>query len=197
MKNTIHYAFILDQSGSMKMLAKEVVSGFNEQVEMIRVIKKKEQEFDLKITLCTFNDKIGFRYVAQSINKLNKLNQIDYQPHSCTALYDAMGITIQKMETIIKPADKVFLAIFTDGLENASTDFSASDIQKKLAQVNEKGWQVKFFCQDEDNLFYKQHLGVMDSQMMTVSLNEDGLNAMETEICYCLNEMINTKKSQQ
>jgi hypothetical protein len=196
MKNTIHYAFILDQSGSMEVHAKEVVSSFNEQVDMIRSINEKEQEFDLKITLCTFNDKIGFRYVAQSINKLNKLSQIDYQPHSCTALYDAMGITIQKMEKIIKPADKVFLAIFTDGLENASTDFSVSDIQKKLTQVNEKGWQVKFFCRDEDNLFYKQHLGVMDSQMMTVSLNEDGLKAMETEICYSLNEMMNTKKPQ-
>ena len=37
----IHYAFILDQSGSMKVLEKAVVSGFNEQVDMIREMKKQ------------------------------------------------------------------------------------------------------------------------------------------------------------
>ena len=95
----------------------------------------------------------------------------------------------------IKSDDQVFFAIFTDGLENASTDFTANQIQKMLVQATEKGWQVKFFCRDEDNLFYKQHLGISDRQMMNISLNEAGLRAKEKEICYCLNEMVNTHKT--
>ena len=100
-----------------------------------------------------------------------------------------------KISKHIESNDQAFFAIYTDGLENASTDYTADDIQKLLAQATEKGWQVKFFCRDEDNLFYKRQLGISDQQMMNISLNEDGLKAMETEICYCLNEMVNPQKT--
>jgi hypothetical protein len=100
-----------------------------------------------------------------------------------------------KTRNHIKPDDQVFFAIFIDGLENVSTDFTANDVQKLLTQATEKGWQAKFFCRDEVNLFYKQHLGISDRQMMNISLNEAGLKAMETEVCYCLNEMVNRQKT--
>ncbi len=56
MKNTIHYVLILDQSGSMSNLKKEVILSFNEQVDMILKLKKGEPESNIKLTLCTFND---------------------------------------------------------------------------------------------------------------------------------------------
>ena len=195
MKSTIHYAFILDQSGSMQSLKKEVVSSYNEQVEAIRKIKKDNPDAEIKFTMCTFNDEINFRLVNQNIVELKKIKPNDYQPNSCTALYDAIGLTFMKISKHIKSNDQVFFVIFTDGLENASTDFNANEIQKILAQANEKGWKVKFFCRDEDNLFYKHHLGISDRQMMNISLNEAGLKAMEGEVCYCLNEMVNRQKT--
>ena len=195
MKNIIHYAFILDQSGSMHSLKKEVVSSYNEQVEAIKKIKKSNPDSEIKFTMCTFNDEIEFRFISKSTDELKKIKPDEYQPNSCTALYDAIGLTFMKTRNHIKSNDQVFFAIFTDGLENASTDFTASQIQKMLAQAKEKGWQMKFFCRDEDNLFYKQHLGISDRQMMNISLNEAGLKAMETEVCYCLNEMVNRQKA--
>jgi len=195
MKSTIHYALILDQSGSMQSLKKEVVSSYNEQIEAIRKIKKENPGSEIKFTFCIFNDEINLKLVNQNIDKLKKIKPNEYQPNSCTALYDAIGLTFMKTRNHIKSNDQVFFAIFTDGLENASTDFTANDIQKLLTQATEKGWQVKFFCRNEDNLFYKQHLGISDRQMMNVSLNEAGLKAMETEVCYCLNEMVNRQKT--
>ena len=197
MKNIIHYAFILDQSGSMYSLKQEVVSSYNEQVEAIKKLKKSNPDSEIKFTMCTFNDEIEFRFISKSTDELKKIKPDEYQPNSCTALYDAIGLTFMKTRNHIKPGDQVFFAIFTDGLENASTDFTAKDIQKMLAQADEKGWQVKFFCRNENNLFYKQHLGISDRQMMNVSLNEAGLKAMENEIFYCIRGLAENQKTRK
>lgn len=100
MKKTIHYALILDQSGSMQDLKQEVISSFNEQVEMILKLQKNEQDVEIKITLCVFNDEVKFKSIGQNIDLLKKLTPTDYQPDSCTALYDAIGITILKVKEI-------------------------------------------------------------------------------------------------
>jgi hypothetical protein len=195
MKKIIHYAFILDQSGSMEPIKNEVVASFNEQVEAIQKIKRDNPDSEIKFTMCTFNDEIEFRFISRNIDELKKIKPNEYQPNSCTALYDAIGLTYMKTRKHVKSNDQVFFVIFTDGLENASTDYKAEDIQKLLARASEKRWQVKFFCRDEDNLFYKQQLGIADSQIMPVSLNEAGLKMMETEICYYLNQMANSQKN--
>jgi hypothetical protein len=194
MKKIIHYAFILDQSGSMEVIKKEVVASFNEQVGAVKKLKRKNPDSTIKFTMCVFNDEIEFRFISQDIAEINKIGPGDYQPDSCTALYDAIGLTFIKIRELAEPGDQVFFAIFTDGLENASSDFTAGDIRRKLVHADKKGWEVKFFCRDEDNLFYKQHLGISDSQIIPVSLNEAGLKAMENEISYCLNQMANTPK---
>ncbi len=197
MKKTIHYALILDQSGSMQHLKHEVISSFNEQVEMIFKLQKTEPEVEIKITLCTFNDIVSFMYIAQNFEQLQKLTSNDYQPNSCTALYDAIGITMLKINEIKHPADQVFLAIFTDGLENASTDYTAKDISHKLKKAEKDGWEVKFFCRYEDSHRYKQDLDLSDNMQFCLSLNEDGLKAMENEVLYRINKMVKSKKSKK
>lgn len=197
MKKIIHYALILDKSGSMKRIEEEVVSSFNEQIEGIKKLKKSHPDSEIKFTLCTFNDEIEFNFIDQNINELKKIKPDDYQPNSCTALYDAMGLTFSKIREIAEISDQVFIAIFTDGLENASTDYTAPAIRKELAQVEEKDWQVKFFCQQENNLFYKRDLGINDSHILNIALNEDGFKAMETEVLYCIEKIADTQKDQK
>lgn len=196
MKKTIHYVLILDQSGSMQQLRQEVISSFNEQAEMIFKLQKNEQEVEIKITLCTFNDEVSFKYIAQNIDLLKKLTKADYQPDSFTALYDAIGITMLKVNEIMQPNDQVFLAIFTDGLENASTNYTAKDISHKLKKAEKDGWEVKFFCRYEDSHRYKQELDLSQDLQICFSLNEDGIKAMENEVMYRINRMVKSKKEQ-
>lgn len=193
MKNTIHYALILDQSGSMQHLKSKVISSFNEQAEMIFKLQKKEPEVDIKITLCIFNDEVNFKYISQNCDQLKKLTSSDYQPDSCTALYDAIGITILKVKEIKQTNDQVFLAVFTDGLENASTDYTAKDIRHKLKEADKKGWEVKFFCRYEDRDHYKHDLDLSDDIQFCFSLNEEGFKTMENEVLYEIGKMINSK----
>lgn len=104
----------------MAQLKREVISSFNEQVELIFKLVKKEQDSVIKLTLCAFNDAVDFKFVAQNVDHVKKLTQRDYQPDSCTALYDAVGVSFVKITELVKPSDQAFFVIFTDGLENAS-----------------------------------------------------------------------------
>lgn len=194
MKKTIHYALILDKSGSMQQLRQEVISSFNEQVEMIFKLQKNEPGVEIKISLCTFNDEVTFKYTAQNIDLLKKLTPADYQPDSFTALYDAIGITILKVTEIMQPEDQVFLAIFTDGFENASKEYTASDIRHKLKEVEKVGWEVQFFCRYEDSTRYKRDIGISDKILFQFVPDANGINLVEERINFCLNKMVKSKK---
>lgn len=194
MKKTIHYALILDQSGSMNHLKKEVISSFNEQVEMIFKLQKSEKEVKIKITLCIFNDEVNFKYIAQNIGLLKKLTITDYQPNSCTALYDAIGITILKINEIKQLNDRVFLAVFTDGLENASKVYTASDIRQKLKVVEKDGWEVQFFCRYEDSTRYKKDIGISDRVLFQIVPDANGIKLMEEQVLYRMERMVKSNK---
>lgn len=195
MKKVIHYALILDQSGSMQHLKKEVISSFNEQVEMMLKRINTDPEVRIKVTLCSFNDEVEFKYVAQNIRRLKKLTAYDYRPHSCTALYDAIGSTVMKMNQVALSKDNVFVAIFTDGLENASQYYSAGDVRFKIKEAETAGWNIRFFCRYEDKVYYKNNLDITDTNLHSISLNEQGLAEVNEEIMCCLDSMINYSKS--
>lgn len=197
MKQTIHYALILDQSGSMLTLRKEVITSFNEQIDLIRKLQKENPESIFKITLCVFNEKVDFLFSFESTNQLKKLKPEDYNPDSCTALYDAMGITLLKLKENVLIGDKVFIAIFTDGIENASTVYNANDIRYKINEVEKDGWQVKFFCRYDDSFYYERKLNFSKRNLFCLNFSQNFIEEMETEIGSSLNEMINPPKSKE
>jgi hypothetical protein len=197
MKNTIHYVLILDQSGSMSDLKKEVILSFNEQVDMILKLKKEEPESSIKLTLCTFNDLVDFKFIDQNVDLIKKLTDSDYQPDCCTALYDAIGTSFMKVAELSKQNDQVFFAIFTDGLENASKHYRAEDIKFKLDQAEKLGWNVKFFCRYEDELFYKSRLNISKENVFAITLDKAGLEEMDNEIHFRLKEMTHKQNKQK
>jgi len=196
MKNTIHYILILDQSGSMSQLKDEVILSFNEQVEMILKLVKNEPESVIKLTLCAFNDIVEFKFIAQNIDQIKRLTLKNYLPDSCTALYDAIGASFVKISELVEPDNQVFFAIFTDGLENASKVYSAEDISYKINTAEKIGWNVKFFCRYEEQLFYKSRLNISEKHVFGMSLDKEGLSMMENQIMYSLKGIMNKQKEQ-
>lgn len=197
MKNTIHYVLILDQSGSMSNLKKEVILSFNEQVDMILKLKREEPESKIKLTLCAFNDVVDFKFIDQNIDLIKKLTDADYQPDCCTALYDAIGASFVKITELSEPGDQVFFAIFTDGLENASKHYRAEDIRFKLEQAEKQGWDVKFFCRYEDKLFYQSRLNLSEKYVVGITLDKVGLEVMENQVMYRMKDMVQKQKKQK
>ena len=182
MKNVIHYVLILDKSGSMRDIKSLAISSFNEQIDRIRKIKAANPDVEVRITLTTFNDEIRQNAFCQDIDHLKKLSAVTYQPDSMTALYDAVGITYRKMSDVVLAHEKVVFAVFTDGLENASKEFTAEDVSRIIEESDKKGWDFSFYCRYEDKLHYRTQLNIPDENLVSMSLNEEGFNLMANEL---------------
>lgn len=190
MKSALHYALILDQSGSMQDLKGITISSFNEQIDSILKLKEKNPENEVKITFCVFNEAVDLRSVAADIDGIERLNQNNYQPNSCTALYDAMGITLLRMQELVKPEEKVFVAIFTDGLENASRNYSSADIVHKLDDAKSKGWNIRFFCNVHDVDFFRDKLRMAENDLQGITLNDSGVRFMRKSMDRMLSDLM-------
>ena len=79
------------------------------------------------------------------------LTVADYQPNAGTPLYDAVGTAVGSTigqaalyEALTGNKAGVVFAVISDGHENASTRFSATDVRRLLERQQEEGWTVQF-----------------------------------------------------
>ncbi len=190
MKNVIHYVLILDKSGSMQDIKPVVIKSFNEQVGLIRKLQSEQPEAKIRVSLCSFNDAVQFHFLGVKAGNLEKLTSRDYQPGSVTALYDAIGQVWHRVTAEAKGHHKLFFAVFTDGLENASTEFTAEMVSEIIERCGAKGWEFRFFCRYEERLLYKTRFNLPDQSVCSMSLNEEGFREMNNQVMYCMERML-------
>lgn len=84
----------------------------------------------------------------------------------CTALLDAVGSTIKKIENIQSrlpedmQAEKVIFVITTDGQENASQEYSYKMVKQLIEKHQENGWQFIFMGANIDVAKEASNLGI-------------------------------------
>lgn len=152
MKNNLtEVVFILDRSGSMFGLEKDVVGGFNSTIKT-----QKENKGECLVSTVLFNDHSEVIHDRIPINKIDKMQETDYQLSGSTALIDALGDSInyiQKVHKIIRkedvPTNTIFI-ITTDGQENSSNKYSSNEIKKLITKKQEQGWQFIYLASNID-----------------------------------------------
>ena len=141
-KGLTELVFILDRSGSMGGLESDTIGGFNGML-----MKQKKEEGEANVTTVLFDDQIEMIHDRFPIEVVKPLTEKDYYVRGCTALLDAVGSTVAKIENIQKrlpeemKAEKIIFVITTDGQENASREYSANMVKKMIEENQEKGWQ--------------------------------------------------------
>ena len=68
------------------------------------------------------------------IGSVEPFTEKDYRPGGCTPLYDAMGKTLNELEGLIHPEDKVVVTVITDGMENSSQEYSGRIIKNSAGR---------------------------------------------------------------
>lgn len=152
-KHQVHNLIILDESGSMESIKKNIIAGFNELVQTVQGIQEQFPEQEHFITMFTFN---GFGHkilhFIDPVTKLKKINDERYHPAASTPLYDAIGSAVAKLKQVVANQTKcnVLVTILTDGEENASVEYSAAAIKKIIEELKEQNWTFTYIGTDHD-----------------------------------------------
>jgi hypothetical protein len=154
-KLKVYNLIILDKSGSMGSIAEAAISGFNETVGGIRAAQEryKDSQEHLVSLLVFCNCDKTFVYENVLVSKVKELTSKDYRPCCGTPLYDAMGLSLNRLYKQIKNEanSTAVVTVITDGLENASREYSGSAIKALVDKLKEEeGWNFAYIGANQD-----------------------------------------------
>ena len=181
-KSLTELVFIIDRSGSMGGLESDTIGGFNAML-------KEQQAVDEEavVTTVLFDDKYELLHDRLDIRSVAPLTDKDYTVGGSTALLDALGRTIHKIRAVQKHtaenyrAEKVLFVIITDGLENASREYSAEHIKTRIERQKQKyGWEFVFFGANMDAVMEAGKLGITADRAQSYFADEIGISAAYT-----------------
>lgn len=145
-------AYILDRSGSMQPMQEAAVAAFNDFLKV-----QLDVPGDARLTLVQFDDAYEVHVNALPVQDVPQLTAATYTPRGSTALFDAIGRTVKETDRRLQALPeqerpgKVVLAIFTDGMENASQDYTMRHISDLIRLYRQKnGWEFLFLAANQD-----------------------------------------------
>lgn len=168
-----YMAFVLDCSGSMSSMRDQAIEAFNQQIEEI---KKTTGEMQTFVSLVTFSSEVDKPWLwCKNVEDAPLLTRENYIPDANTALYDAVGMTINKLN--IKkytddPNAAFLMIIISDGEENWSKEYKSKDLAKLVQSVQETGrWTFTYIGSRQDlaeERILREQAGAMGVSMANV-----------------------------
>lgn len=160
--NVTELVFILDRSGSMAPLRDDTIGGFNTMIE-----QQKESGGEVYVSTVMFSEDSEVVHDRVKIADIKPLTRDDYSPMGCTALLDAVGGAVKHIANIHKYArkedvpSKTMFVITTDGMENASRQFSQKEVKKLIEKQKEgSGWEFLFIGANIDSVETAGSIGI-------------------------------------
>ncbi|RMH75968.1 MAG: VWA domain-containing protein [Actinomyces sp.] len=174
-----HIHLLLDRSGSMEAIAHEVIDGFAGFLAAQRA-----EGDDAVMTLVQFDTVDPFEIVADAvpIAEMVPLDRRTFVPRGGTPLYDALGRLLGKATSRQKaraaaglPAEHVVIAIYTDGLENASCEYTRQQVFDAITRhESEDGWTIVYLGAHPDAMAESESLGIDAGHALRYSANAEG-----------------------
>ncbi|MBR4535169.1 MAG: hypothetical protein IKO62_00750 [Bacteroidales bacterium] len=153
-KTQVYNVVILDKSGSMGSIKSAAVEGFNETLVGIKKAQDKfaetQQHYLSLVAFCGCEMKVLYDKVPVSEAQLLDMNE--YQPCCSTPLFDAMGFTLTDIRKHVKDLKDamVVVTIITDGMENASKEYSVSAVKSLVDELRHEGWTFTYMGANQD-----------------------------------------------
>ncbi|MDV4149904.1 hypothetical protein R0131_03560 [Clostridium sp. AL.422] len=177
MKNNLtELVFILDRSGSMAGLEKDTIGGFNSMLK-----KQKEEEGEAIITTVLFDNHYEILHDRINIKGISPISDKEYFVRGTTALLDAVGRTIRKIENAHKHTleserpSKVLFVITTDGMENSSTRYNYEKIKMMIEdKKKEFGWEFIFLGANIDAVNAAESIGISEDMAANYNCDSEG-----------------------
>lgn len=179
-ENLTEMVFVLDRSGSMRSLTADTIGGFNELIE-----KQKKLEGDAYVTTVLFDHEYEVLHDHVALKDVAPLTDKEYFARGSTALLDAVGRTINAVGARLvatpeeeRPAHVVFV-ITTDGMENASCEYTAKQVREMVEHQQQKySWQFVFLGANMDAVSEAGKLGISAKYAANFAPSRRGVSMM-------------------
>ena len=179
-ENLTEMVFVLDRSGSMSGLAADTIGGFNELIE-----KQKKIEGDAYVTTVLFDHEYEVLHDHVALGEVAPLTDKEYFARGSTALLDAVGRTIDSVGARLaatpeeeRPEHVVFV-ITTDGMENASREYTAKQVREMVEHQQQKySWQFVFLGANMDAVSEARNLGISAKYAADFTPSHSGVRKM-------------------
>lgn len=180
MKNITEIVCVLDRSGSMESIVDDAIGGFNTFLKT-----QKESPGEAVMSVVLFDDQYELLHSGKPLPAISRLDRQTYVPRGSTALYDAIGKTIDDVgERLARLAEserpnKVLFVILTDGHENASHKYTSQQIHQLIThQRNVYSWEFLFLAANQDAFVVSQGLGISGGNSLNFQATSQGTHGM-------------------
>lgn len=175
-KDLVELVFILDRSGSMSGLEDDTIGGYNAMLE-----KQKKEPGEAIITTVLFDDRYELLHDRIYLRGIEPITDKEYFVRGSTALLDAVGRTINKIGNAQKHtveeerAEHVMFVITTDGMENASREFTYEKVKQMIEHQKCKyGWEFIFLGANIDAISTAERFGISKDRATNYNADSEG-----------------------
>jgi|GEM_PF-432015 len=185
--------FIVDRSGSMGGSEEDTIGGYNAMLE-----KQRDGVGRAFITTILFDNQYEILHDGVDIKSAVPISEKEYFVRGRTALLDAVGRTIGKIDDRLMTianggmagrAPKIIFVIITDGLENASLEFSRMDVKRMIENRKALGWEFIYLGADISSALDADSIGIRDDRRYFYGKEK------QREVCENMSENINFFRS--
>ena len=178
---TTHISVILDRSGSMETIRTDVIGGFN-----AFLARQQQEPGQATLSLVQFDSQNPYEVLLHFVplREGPPLSQERYVPRAMTPLLDALGrgiadldATLSAMPAAQRPG-QIVMVVVTDGLENASREFTHTRVRALLETHQAQGWRFVFLSADLAALDEAESIGFTAQRSMAFDPDRQGTDSM-------------------
>jgi hypothetical protein len=162
--------FIVDSTGSMKNIRDDIINQFNAGLRELQSVSKKTRKNSRNFkealvpsfTFVRFAQKLNI-IEHNDISDMDPLTSSDYNPMGQTALFDAVGCTLDAY----KEEEGNIVMVISDGKDNASQVFNSNTVKSMVWDLEQnKKWSVEMFGFEMAAKQVAKKIGISKAQRM-------------------------------
>lgn len=158
--NFFKIVIVLDESGSMENIRDKMRNSINDLITEQKQVKARPATF----TLVKFNSSVNRVIKNKPLDQINNLSSEDYTPNGSTALYDAIGDTINWFRN----ERDVLMVIVTDGQENASRTYDKRSVNSMIDEKKRhNNWSYVYLSCDLNTFDQGNGIGLKESAFVS------------------------------